>query len=100
MWLVFHGGSGTETAEIHETLGYGVVKMNIHTDTQYALTRSVADHMFTRYAGVLMVDGNVGVKQDYLASAWLDKGREGMAARVVQACEELKSAGKSMGVLV
>jgi fructose-bisphosphate aldolase class II len=97
MWLVFHGGSGTETAEIHETLGYGVVKMNIHTDTQYALTRAVADHMYTHYSGVLKVDGEVGVKQDYLASTWLDKGRAGMATRVVQACEELKSAGRTMG---
>ena len=97
MWLVFHGGSGTETAQIHETLDYGVVKMNIHTDTQYALTRAVADHMFTRYTGVLMVDGEVGVKQDYLASTWLEKGRGGMAARVVRACEELKSVGRTMG---
>ncbi|MBW7866298.1 MAG: class II fructose-bisphosphate aldolase [Candidatus Hydrogenedens sp.] len=93
MWLVFHGGSGTGTEEIHETLDYGVVKMNIHTDTQYALTRAVADHMFTHYAGVLKVDGEVGVKQDYLASTWLDKGRAGMVERVVRACEELRSAG-------
>ena len=99
MWLVFHGGSGTETAEIHETLNCGVVKMNIHTDTQYALTRAVADHMFTRYDGVLKIDGEVGVKHDYLASTWLDKGRSGMAGRVVQACEELKSAGKTIGIL-
>lgn len=97
MWLVFHGGSGTSIEEIHETLNYGVVKMNVHTDTQYSLTRAVADHFYTRYAGVLKVDGEVGVKQDYLASTWLDKGRAGMAARVVQACEELKSAGKSLG---
>jgi fructose-bisphosphate aldolase class II len=97
MWLVFHGGSGTDISEIHETLGYGVVKMNIHTDTQYALTRAVADHMFTHYEGVLMIDGEVGVKQDYLASTWLDKGRAGMAARVARACEELKSSGRSMG---
>ena len=99
MWLVFHGGSGTSVEEIHETLTYGVVKMNIHTDTQYALTRAVADHFFTRYAGVMMIDGEVGVKQEYLASTWLDKGRAGMAARVIQACEELKSAGKTMGAL-
>lgn len=96
MWLVFHGGSGTSTEEIHETLDYGVVKMNIHTDTQYAMTRAVADHFYTHYAGVLKVDGEVGVKQDYLASTWLDKGRAGMVARVVQACEELKSAGKGI----
>lgn len=96
MWLVFHGGSGTSTEEIHETLDYGVVKMNVHTDTQYALTRAVADHFYTRYAGVLKVDGEVGVKQDYLASTWLDKGRAGMVARVVQVCDELKSTGKSL----
>lgn len=97
MWLVFHGGSGTSRQEIDQTLSYGVVKMNVHTDTQYALTRAVADHFFSRYAGVLKVDGEVGVKQDYLASTWLDKGRAGMASRVVEACEALKSAGKSMG---
>ncbi len=100
MWLVFHGGSGTNIEEIHETLNYGVVKMNVHTDTQYALTRAVADHFYTRYAGVLKVDGEVGIKQDYLASTWLDKGRAGMVARVVQACEELKSAGKGIGYRV
>lgn len=100
MWLVFHGGSGTSIEEIHATLNYGVVKMNVHTDTQYALTRAVADHFYTRYAGVLKVDGEVGVKQDYLASTWLDKGRTGMAARVVQACKELKSAGKGIGYRV
>ncbi len=98
MWLVFHGGSGTSTEEIHETLDYGVVKMNVHTDTQYALTRAVADHFFTRYTGVLKVDGEMGVKQDYLASTWLDKGRAGMAARVMRACDEMKSTGTSMGV--
>ncbi len=96
MWLVFHGGSGTSTEEIHETLDYGVVKMNVHTDTQYALTRAVADHFYTHYAGVLKVDGEVGIKQDYLASTWLDKGRAGMVARVVQACDELKSTGRSL----
>jgi fructose-bisphosphate aldolase class II len=99
MWLVFHGGSGTGISEIHESIDHGVVKMNIHTDTQYALTRAVADHMFTRYTGVLMIDGEVGLKQDYLASTWLDKGRVGMAARVVRACEELKSAGRTMGTI-
>ena len=95
MWLVFHGGSGSTLEEIHETLDYGVVKMNIHTDTQYAFTRAVADHVFRHYDGVLKIDGEVGVKQDYLASTWLEKGRAGMAARVAEACEVLKSAGKS-----
>ena len=46
--LVFHGGSGSLLSEIREALDYGVVKMNIDTDTQYAFTRPVADHMFTQ----------------------------------------------------
>jgi fructose-bisphosphate aldolase class II len=96
-WLVFHGGSGTSIEEIHESIEYGVVKMNIHTDTQYAFTRGVADYMLKHYDAVLKIDGEVGVKQAYLASAWLDQGRESMVKRVVQACEELKSAGKTLG---
>ncbi len=96
-WLVFHGGSGTTVEEIRETVSYGVVKMNIHTDTQYAFTRAVADHMFKCYDGVLRIDGEVGMKQHYLASAWLEKGRAAMAARVAEACQVLGSAGKSIG---
>ncbi|HNT88507.1 MAG TPA: class II fructose-bisphosphate aldolase [Candidatus Hydrogenedentes bacterium] len=97
MHLVFHGGSGTPEAEIRETIEYGVVKMNIHTDTQYAFTRAVADFMFKHYDGVLRIDGEVGVKQQYLASTWLEAGRDAMAARVVEACRILGSAGRSMG---
>ena len=96
LWLVFHGGSGSSVDEIRETIRYGVIKMNIHTDTQYAFTRAVADHMFRHYDGVLKIDGEVGTKQDYLASTWLDLGKEAMAARVVEACEVLGSAGKSI----
>lgn len=96
LWLVFHGGSGSEVKDIHASIDYGVVKMNIHTDTQYAFTRGVADHLFKHYDGVLRIDGEVGLKQDYLASTWLDKGRERMVARVVEACETLKSAGKTL----
>jgi len=96
-WLVFHGGSGSSVEDIHESIDYGVVKMNIHTDTQYAFTRGVVDHMMKNYDGVLKIDGEVGVKQTYLASTWLDRGRSSMAARVVEACETLKSAGKTLG---
>lgn len=96
-WLVFHGGSGSSVEDIHESIDYGVVKMNIHTDTQYAFTRGVVDHMMKNYDGVLKIDGEVGVKQAYLASTWLDRGRSSMAARVVEACETLKSAGKTLG---
>ena len=95
-WLVFHGGSGSSIEDIHESIDYGVVKMNVHTDTQYAFTRGVVDHIMRNYDGVLKVDGEVGVKQAYLASTWLERGRASMVERVVQACEDLKSAGKTI----
>ncbi|MBN2280033.1 MAG: class II fructose-bisphosphate aldolase [Candidatus Marinimicrobia bacterium] len=95
-WLVFHGGSGSSVAEIHETLEYGVVKMNIDTDTQYAFTRPVVDHMFVNYDKVLKVEGEVGVKGLYDPRAWLKAARTGMANRIVEACETLKSAGKTV----
>ncbi|HVW79579.1 MAG TPA: class II fructose-bisphosphate aldolase [Mycobacteriales bacterium] len=94
--LVFHGGSGSELSEIHETLEYGVVKMNIDTDTQYAYTRPVVDHMFTNYAGVLKVDGEVGNKKVYDPRSWSKAAETGMAARVVQGCEDLKSVGTKL----
>ncbi|HWA65570.1 MAG TPA: class II fructose-bisphosphate aldolase [Mycobacteriales bacterium] len=94
--LVFHGGSGSELAEIHETLSYGVVKMNIDTDTQYAYSRPVADHMFTNYSGVLKVDGEVGNKKVYDPRSWSKAAETGMAARVVQGCEDLKSTGTKL----
>ena len=91
--LVFHGGSGSALEEIRETLDYGVVKMNVDTDTQYAYTRPVADHMFRNYDGVLKVDGEVGVKKSYDPRTWSKAAENGMAARVVEACEDLRSAG-------
>jgi fructose-bisphosphate aldolase class II len=91
--LVFHGGSGSLLSEIREALDYGVVKMNVDTDTQYAFTRPVADHMFTNYSGVLKVDGEVGNKKMYDPRAWGKLAEAGMAARVVRACEDLRSAG-------
>ena len=94
--LVFHGGSGSALSEIREAISYGVVKMNVDTDTQYAFTRPVAAHMFTHYDGVLKVDGEVGSKKDYDPRAWGKAGEAAMAARVVQACEDLMSAGKRL----
>jgi fructose-bisphosphate aldolase class II len=91
--LVFHGGSGSELDEIRETLGYGVIKMNVDTDTQYAYTRPIADHMFRNYDGVLKVDGDVGNKKVYDPRVWMRLAEEGMAARVVEACTDLKSTG-------
>ena len=94
--LVFHGGSGSLLSEIREALDYGVVKMNVDTDTQYAFTRPVADHMFKNYDGVLKIDGEVGNKKQYDPRAWGKLAEAGMAARVVRACEDLRSAGTKM----
>ena len=96
-FLVFHGGSGSSVDEIHETLGYGVIKMNIDTDCQYAYTRPIADHMLKSYDGVLKVDGEVGDKKTYDPRSYMKKAEVGMATRVVEAAEQLLSAGKSIG---
>jgi fructose-bisphosphate aldolase, class II len=93
--LVFHGGSGSELDEIREAVSYGVVKMNVDTDTQYAFTREIAGHMFTNYDGVLKVDGEVGNKKAYDPRSYLKLAEQGMAKRIVAACEALQSAGKS-----
>ncbi|HEX9554550.1 MAG TPA: class II fructose-bisphosphate aldolase [Streptosporangiaceae bacterium] len=96
-YLVFHGGSGSALEEIREAISYGVVKMNVDTDTQYAFTRPVAGHMFVNYDGVLKVDGGVGNKKAYDPRSWGKAGEASMAARVVRACEDLLSAGKKLG---
>ena len=95
--LVFHGGSGSSAEEIAAAVSYGVVKMNIDTDTQYAFTRPIAAHMFTKYDGVLKVDGEVGDKKAYDPRAWGKAGEAGMAARIVEACQHLSSAGQTIG---
>ncbi|SHK81876.1 fructose-bisphosphate aldolase [Pseudonocardia thermophila] len=94
--LVFHGGSGSLLEEIHAAVDYGVVKMNIDTDTQYAFTRPIAAHMFTNYDGVLKVDGEVGNKKTYDPRSYLKAAEASMAARVVQACEHLRSTGTTL----
>ncbi|WP_213454782.1 class II fructose-bisphosphate aldolase [Rhizomonospora bruguierae] len=94
--LVFHGGSGSLLEEIRAALDYGVVKMNIDTDTQYAFTRPVAAHMFTKYDGVLKVDGEVGDKKSYDPRTWGKAAEQGMAERVVHACENLRSTGTTL----
>ncbi|MBR8642921.1 class II fructose-bisphosphate aldolase [Streptomyces tuirus] len=91
--FVFHGGSGSTEAEIRTALENGVVKMNIDTDTQYAFTRPVADHMFRNYDGVLKVDGEVGNKKTYDPRTWGKLAEASMAARVVEACGNLRSTG-------
>ena len=94
--LVFHGGSGSKLSEIRETLDYGVIKMNIDTDTQYAFSRPIADHMLKNYDGVMMIDGEIGNKKMYDPRGYLKKAEDSMANRVVKGCEDLLSIGKSI----
>jgi len=94
--FVFHGGSGSTQDEIHESLDYGVVKMNVDTDMQYAFTRPIAAHMFKNYDGVLKVDGEVGNKKNYDPRAYLALAEVAMAERVKQAVADLRGNGKTM----
>ncbi len=94
--LVFHGGSGSTLDEIHEALEYGVVKMNIDTDTQYAFTRPIVDHVLRSYDGVLKIDGEVGEKKAYDPRSYLKKATAGMKERIVRACADLRSTGTSL----
>ncbi|EPH06788.1 fructose-bisphosphate aldolase, class II [Propionibacterium sp. oral taxon 192 str. F0372] len=91
--LVFHGGSGSTAQEIADAVSFGVIKMNVDTDTQYAFTRPVVDHMLRNYDGVLKIDGEVGNKKLYDPRSWGKSAEAGMAARVVEACQQLGSAG-------
>ena len=94
--LVFHGGSGSSAQEISDAVDYGVVKMNVDTDTQYAFTRAVAAHMFANYSGVLKLDGEVGDKKLYDPRSYGKAAEESMATRVVEACQNLRSAGTTL----
>jgi fructose-bisphosphate aldolase, class II len=95
-YFVFHGGSGSELRDIHESLDYGVIKMNVDTDLQYAFTRPIADHMFKNYNGVLKVDGEVGSKKAYDPRTYLALAEASMAARVQQAVSDLRSTGTTL----
>lgn len=96
--LVFHGGSGSTLEEIRETLDYGVIKMNVDTDTQYAFTRPIADHMLKNYDGVLKVDGDVGNKKMYDPRGYLKKGEIGIKDRVIVAVKDLRGEATTLGV--
>ncbi len=94
--LVFHGGSGTPDHELQETLDYGVIKMNIDTDTQYAFTRPIVDFMLKHYDEVLKIDGEIGNKKAYDPRAYLKLAEAGVADRLGVACDDLRSTGKSI----
>jgi len=93
---VFHGGSGSRPEEIAAAVSFGVVKMNVDTDMQYAFTRPIAGHMFEHYDGVLRVDDEVGDKKAFDPRSYGKLAEAAMATRVVQACTELGSAGRTV----
>ena len=94
--FVFHGGSGSEKEKIEEALRYGTIKMNVDTDTQYAFTRPIVTHMFQNYDGVLKIDGEVGNKKVYDPRSYLKKAEQSMSERVLEACQDLHSVGKTV----
>ena len=93
---MFHGGSGSALAEIREAISYGVVKMNVDTDMQYAFTRAVAGHMLKNYDGVLKVDGEVGNKKVYDPRSYLALAEAAMAERVKQAVSDLRGTDRTI----
>jgi fructose-bisphosphate aldolase class II len=95
-YLVFHGGSGSSKTEIHETIGYGVIKMNIDTDTQYAFSRPIVDHIFKNYDGMLKIEEEVGNKKVYDPRSYLKKAENSMSERIMQAVENLKSGNQTL----
>ena len=70
--------------------------MNVDTDTQYAFTRPIVDHMFKNYDGVLKIDGEVGVKKTSAPRTYGKLAEAGVAERVIEACTDLKSNGQKM----
>ena len=94
--LVFHGGSGSELSDIYETIEYGVVKMNVDTDTQYYFTQPILHHMIENQSELTHTDEQMANKKKFDPRSYLKKAEENMAARVGQACKDLKSEGKSI----
>ncbi|SFN90688.1 fructose-bisphosphate aldolase [Bizionia echini] len=94
--FVFHGGSGSSVEEIREAIGYGVIKMNIDTDMQYAFTSGVRDYMKEKEAYLQAQIGNpdgadVPNKKYYDPRVWLRKGEETFVARLKKAFEDLNN---------
>lgn len=99
-YFVFHGGSGSELADIREAIGYGVIKMNIDTDTQWAFWDGVRGYE-AKYHDYLQ--GQIGNpegedkpnKNYYDPRKWLRKGEEAMVERLVQAFEDLNCMNRN-----
>lgn len=94
--LVFHGGSGSELSDIHETIEYGVIKMNVDTDTQYHFTQPILKHMVENQKDLTHSEEKMADKKKFDPRAYLKLAEKGMAARVTQACKDLKSDGQTL----
>jgi len=99
MALVFHGGSGSEKDKITEAVGYGVFKMNIDTDTQFAFSEPVGAYVDANpVAFKHQIDPSTGKPQKkfYDPRKWLRAGEKGVAKRLDEAFADLGSAGRSL----
>ncbi|NCC22388.1 MAG: class II fructose-bisphosphate aldolase [Alphaproteobacteria bacterium] len=97
--LVFHGGSGSEKEKITESLQYGIFKMNIDTDTQFAFSEPVGKYVRDNEKAFLyQIDPDDGTpyKKLYDPRKWLRAGELGMVERLTEAYKDLQSAGKSI----
>lgn len=97
--LVFHGGSGSEKDKITESLGYGVFKMNIDTDTQFAFANAIGNYVAANdRAFAYQIDPEDGkpYKKQYDPRVWLREGEKGLVKRMDEAFADLRSAGKSL----
>ncbi len=100
--LVFHGGSGSDKAKIEEALSYGVFKMNIDTDTQFAFAKKVGqyvDNNAKAFKHQIDPDEGTPYKKQYDPRKWLREGELGIIERLDEAFVDLKSAGKSLAQL-
>ncbi|MDY3317127.1 class II fructose-bisphosphate aldolase [Riemerella anatipestifer] len=94
--FVFHGGSGSSLEEIREAIDYGVIKMNIDTDLQFAYTEGIRDYMLNKVEYLRTQIGNpegddAPNKKFYDPRVWLRKGEETFRSRLEQAFEDLNN---------
>ena len=94
--FVFHGGSGSSLQEIREAISYGVIKMNIDTDTQFAYTEGVRDYIISKEGYLKTQIGNpegddIPNKKYYDPRVWVRKGEATLVARLEKAFEDLNN---------
>ena len=97
--LVFHGGSGSEKAQIKAAIEFGVFKMNIDTDTQFAFAQPVGDFVKANakaFSFQIDPDDATPFKKHYDPRVWLRKAEQGMVTRLKEAFDDLGSAGRTI----